>query len=435
MVNEAIEGIKARLNEIKNETLELQIRKAECAMQYSTAVTKIRELHTSLLEAEILHIEARSDYETLAARNEDIKNILKAKEQEEKEAVEQHLELAEKARSFIEVVMKVSAEGRENAKLGEILANITADTTSEQLEAEIESAQAQLDLTHGADAGIVKEFEDREKRINQTRSRLNETHDKLEDHKVAIDEIRGLWEPKLDALVGKISEAFADSFARIGCAGQVSVYKASSNDDLDENGQPVNELGEGEEGNGLEFGYWAIHIYVKFRETEPLTLLDSHRQSGGERAVSTIFYLMALQSLSRAPFRVVDEINQGMDPRNERMVHGRMVDIACGNPGTRINKGGDDADEEVTRGSQYFLITPKLLSGLKYKRGMKVLCIVSGEQMPGPQEVEAEPPQGVGKVDFTEWVRRAKMLGGLGDRRVDSAMGIGRAGAIRAAAG
>lgn len=55
-------------------------------------------------------------------------------------------------------------------------------------------------------------------------------------------------------------------------------------------------------------------------ESEPLSVLDSHRQSGGERAVSTIFYLMALQSLARAPFRLVDEINQGMDPRNERYV-------------------------------------------------------------------------------------------------------------------
>jgi hypothetical protein len=53
-------------------------------------------------------------------------------------------------------------------------------------------------------------------------------------------------------------------------------------------------------------------------ESETLSVLDSHRQSGGERAVSTIYYLMAMQSLARAPFRVVDEINQGMDPRNER---------------------------------------------------------------------------------------------------------------------
>jgi len=34
---------------------------------------------------------------------------------------------------------------------------------------------------------------------------------------------------------------------------------------------------------------------------------------------------MALQSLARAPFRVVDEINQGMDPRNERYVQPAFI--------------------------------------------------------------------------------------------------------------
>lgn len=97
-------------------------------------------------------------------------------------------------------------------------------------------------------------------------------------------------------------------------------------------------------------------------------MLNSQRQSGGERAVSTIFYLMALQSLSRAPFRVVDEINQGMDPRNERVVHERMVEIAC---------------EEAT--SQYFLITPKLLRDLVYHPRMKTHIIESGEYMPAGQ--------------------------------------------------
>ena len=74
---------------------------------------------------------------------------------------------------------------------------------------------------------------------------------------------------------------------------------------------------------------------------------------------------MSLQSMAKAPFRVVDEINQGMDPRNERMVHERMVEIAC---------------KEHT--SQYFLITPKLLTNLRYDKRMKVLCIASGEHMP-----------------------------------------------------
>ena len=126
------------------------------------------------------------------------------------------------------------------------------------------------------------------------------------------------------------------------------------------------------------------------RENEPLTLLDSHRQSGGERAVSTIFYLMSLQSLTRSPFRVVDEINQGMDPRNERLVHARMVSIATGNDDQQFHIDEDGLDGELDgvsnrSGSQYFLITPKLLHDLKYERGMRVLCIASGEYMPEDQ--------------------------------------------------
>lgn len=81
--------------------------------------------------------------------------------------------------------------------------------------------------------------------------------------------------------------------------------------------------------------------------------------------MSTVFFLMALQAMAQAPFRVVDEINQGMDPRNERMVHSRMVEIAC---------------NENT--SQYFLITPKLLPGLEYHRRMRTLIIASGQHMP-----------------------------------------------------
>jgi chromosome segregation ATPase len=68
-----------------------------------------------------------------------------------------------------------------------------------------------------------------------------------------------------------------------------------------------------------DFDKWAIEIKVKFRDTEDLQALNGQRQSGGERSVLTIFYLMALQDLATAPFRVVDEINQGMDPRNGRL--------------------------------------------------------------------------------------------------------------------
>ena len=143
---------------------------------------------------------------------------------------------------------------------------------------------------------------------------------------------------------------------------------------------------------------------------------------------------MSLQSLTRSPFRVVDEINQGMDPRNERLVHRRMVGIACGGDGLlrgsaaenhhEVNgvngversfdsvtvgngDGGDGLEERGGGGergavpqSQYFLITPKLLPSLTYARGMRVLCIASGEYMPEVSD----------KIDFRGCVDLARGL-------------------------
>lgn len=81
---------------------------------------------------------------------------------------------------------------------------------------------------------------------------------------------------------------------------------------------------------------------------------------------------------------MVDEINQGMDPRNERMVHERMVEIAC---------------REHT--SQYFLITPKLLPGLRYDERMRVHTIVSGEYV---------DEDGTEKMNFGRFVKIRKAL-------------------------
>ena len=49
---------------------------------------------------------------------------------------------------------------------------------------------------------------------------------------------------------------------------------------------------------------------MKYRDTEQLRELTSSYQSGGERSVATMLFLMSLQKLTKVPFRCVDEINQ-----------------------------------------------------------------------------------------------------------------------------
>lgn len=74
---------------------------------------------------------------------------------------------------------------------------------------------------------------------------------------------------------------------------------------------------------------------------------------------------MSLAKLSRTPFSLVDEINQGMDQRAERNVHNQMVEVTCNNAA-----------------GQYFLITPKLLTNLKYHPKMRILTVNNGTWIP-----------------------------------------------------
>ncbi|KAF2083526.1 putative ABC/SMC5 protein [Saccharata proteae CBS 121410] len=330
---------RRRMAEIEKELDRLAVRKGQAAIDYARAVQSLVDMHQQMYETEIMHAEAVSDVETLVSRNQAVTDTLR-EHREEVEGLRRSLERSKADARRLYAESKRASEQMTDQER-EIVSDVAQTASPEDLEAQIASFIARLDMFQEGDPNAVKEFETRGERIEALKEKVQGFESELEDLQRRIDDVKRRWEPELDKLVEKISDAFSYNFEKIGCAGQVGIYKA---DDFDQ---------------------WAIQIQVKFREQEQLSLLDSHRQSGGERAVSTIFYLMALQSLARSPFRVVDEINQGMDPRNERMVHERMVEIAC---------------QEQT--SQYFLITPKLLHGLRFHPRMMVHCIASGEYMP-----------------------------------------------------
>jgi chromosome segregation ATPase len=131
--------------------------------------------------------------------------------------------------------------------------------------------------------------------------------------------------------------------------------------------------GNPEEGEEFaSFKDWGIEIRVSFREGLKPQVLSARVQSGGERSVSTIMYLMAMQGMMVSPFRCVDEINQGLDERNERLVFRRIVENSTKEPGP---KGPTD------HSGQYFLITPKLLPNLydMEVEAMTLLFIFNGE--------------------------------------------------------
>ncbi|KAJ4264008.1 Structural maintenance of chromosomes protein 5 [Fusarium torreyae] len=335
---QSLRDARMRIIEIRYEWDEAVARRAEIVLRHKEAIEGIRKAHQALLEAEICRIEAHSDVAGLKARNAHVMERLDAERGVLREATEDANRARDEGNRLATAVQQVlDSEPEKNDLFSELCNGKTSDAMQEEIRAE----EAKLELIHTANPNVVHEFEKRAQEIARLTRKMEGASEKLEGLTQEIDELRSKWEPRLDDLVSQINDAFAYNFEQISCAGEVRVHKPE------------------------DFDAWALDIMVRFRENETLQQLTAHRQSGGERAVSTIFFLMALQSLAQSPFRVVDEINQGMDPRNERMVHERMVEIAC-----------------REHSSQYFLITPKLLTGLKYDPKMRVLCIASGEHMP-----------------------------------------------------
>ncbi len=146
------------------------------------------------------------------------------------------------AKEFLLQCQKLLSDAADTDSIeSEFYSALPAGQTSVELETEIESEKARLELVHEGNPHALQEFEVRQVKIDKLKEKVQASETQLEEFAAAVTEIREKWEPELDELVRKISDAFSISFEQIGCAGQVDVYK-------DE-----------------DFDQWAIQIQVKFR--------------------------------------------------------------------------------------------------------------------------------------------------------------------------
>ena len=190
-------------------------------------------------------IEATSDLEVLTERNQSVKDMLEANRKESDKAIREHEETSKAAKRLIEECQSIISDSGLTPEEHAFLGALPEGQSEEDLETEIESEKARLELLHQGNPNLIKEYESRQKQIEKLEDSIAKDIEKLAYIEHAITEIRGKWEPELDALIKSISEAFSESFEQIGCAGEVGVHK-------DE-----------------DFDQWSIQIQVKFRFASP----------------------------------------------------------------------------------------------------------------------------------------------------------------------
>lgn len=218
---------------------DLALEKGQHAINYANAVDSLRGKHLQQFEAEILEIEAQSDLEQLRAQHAHEEQLLNERRQE-------RAQLERREKELLATGKRLQAECNQ---LSTTLTPYERDIWDElqewnvdQLNTEVVSLTARLDsLIGGGNERTLQEFEQRAKTIELKTCKFNELGAALDELEVQIADIREQWEPQLDALVEEISDAFAENFSTIQCAGEVGVHK-------DE-----------------DFEHWAIQIKVKFR--------------------------------------------------------------------------------------------------------------------------------------------------------------------------
>jgi len=115
---------------------------------------------------------------------------------------------------------------------------------------------------------------------------------------------------------------------------------------------------------GAEIEEAGIDLYVGFRGGPPTTL-DPFTQSGGERSVALMAFILSLQGRIVSPLRAMDEFDIHMDPKNReamfKMILSQMKQRAA---------------------SQYIVITPSILTVFD-----KSAHVITVQAVHGPTEV------------------------------------------------
>ena len=114
--------------------------------------------------------------------------------------------------------------------------------------------------------------------------------------------------------------------------------------------------------NGHDIETAGLEILVGFKGGKPVAL-DAYTQSGGERTMATMSFLLALQQHVRSPFRAVDEYDIHMDPKNREMIARMLLSMI----------------KDTT--AQYIVITPSQITFAQQNANIVTVQNVEGKSI------------------------------------------------------
>ena len=198
---------------------------------------------------------------------------------------------------------------------------------------ELKLVSAQIQKMQDVPDDAEKIYNDYTGNVEELKVKLAQLQDNKKSMLVELESRKGVWRAAMDNLMESVDPAYQAVLAAADASGFVKF----------EEGSDVEDAG--------------IALYVGFRGGAPTTL-DPFTQSGGERSVALMAFILSLQGRIVSPLRAMDEFDIHMDPKNREAMFKMIL-----------------SQMRQRETSQYIVITPSILT--VFDRSAHVITVQS----------------------------------------------------------
>jgi len=317
MIEPLIE-LRERLESRKKEFEALSVSSSLKGIQADlvSLTEELKKTHQAVDTAIERVIEARVQFEVLQFRKKLLSDELRGLQAQRRIAKQELTPLAKRAE-------RLGSRPTKIRNIGDLEMAIAA---SEELLRPLAHISEEVEKMYTSYVGLVKDLKEKAELVAKNREEV------LRELAKRFD----VWKSVVENFLAQLGDRYSSILGSIGASGTVRLVEAR---DIEKAG---------------------LELLVSFKGGKP-TPLDGLTQSGGERSVALMAFLLALQQHIKSPFRAIDEFDVHLDPRNREMVSDLIV-----------------SSFKEARDEQYVAITPGQIEAVRDSVHVIVVQNVSG---------------------------------------------------------
>ncbi|GIX65314.1 chromosome maintenance protein [Babesia caballi] len=351
------EAIKSRIGVIEKWVEKVKLRRTTLQEAHEL-YAKYKSVDSRKARVEDLHKLTSTTYDEVKAEHKRLEGTLQQQEAKHKQYTKDINELnilikaisGEIVSSNLEGEQSESIREREALRIRQQKASKLDHMTEGDLERELQIAELnvkQLERDDCEETQNAREMRDAIIHEEKLSTDIAEAETNVRELSAERERLYAEWIRRVNAIIAQVDANFGRYMQHIGdgAAGQIR---------LEAKLEDIKEA--------------KVKVLIKFHRDRDLLPLASSYQSGGERGVTTMVYILAVQHLTSNAFFVIDEINQGLDSNYETRIMALLlrthVAVRPGEEEEQEEAGGAGRGDGRKAPPQYFVLTPQLLPGI-----------------------------------------------------------------------